>query len=349
MRLLDVLHAAEDQDESVELALLRETEPEDTLRAAWLLAVTVSVSTTDFKAVLGLIWPGIESDRAIAALDASPYVEASSEGYRVTSSLRPAVAADFFMHDEPFAIKAHVLLAELEEHKRVAFSKQNLSTGDLGEAARWREWFREVRLAYYAAVVDPADSLSRFIRLFVHPPHDDADAARQWLTSLVLRQSTHFFAQPRELGFFRAFETYTRGDNPASALDRLSSICADGSEDLYTAFSLYIAGVVESINADPRRIIGAQETLRHSVELSEKLGILETEVKARRSWCEAAISLINASAGVPGNMGGILREARGLIGPTKTAPRSTGAKLWWQGICGQWRNWTGRSFVTRIR
>ena len=68
------------------------------------------------------------------------------------------------------------------------------------------------------AVVDPADSLSRFIRLFVHPPHDDADAARQWLTSLVLRQSTHFFAQPRELGFFRAFETYTRGDNPASAL-----------------------------------------------------------------------------------------------------------------------------------
>ena len=54
MRLLDVLHAAEDQDESVELALLRETEPEDTLRAAWLLAVTVSVSTTDFKAVLGL-------------------------------------------------------------------------------------------------------------------------------------------------------------------------------------------------------------------------------------------------------------------------------------------------------
>ena len=55
---------------------------------------------------------------------------------------------------------------------------------------------------------------------------------------------------------------------------------------------MYIAGVVESINADPRRIIGAQDTFRHSVELSEKLGILETEVKARRSWCEAAISLI---------------------------------------------------------
>ena len=317
MSLLDVARKAKDSSEDVDLALLKATENENSIRGAWLLASCISISPEHFTTLFHELWPSCDADRALADLKASPWLDTGGDGIRIVTSIGSAVVSDFFLRDESNAIRAHTRLAQLEGSKLTALNvskPRSTPSEQFAGASASDGWFAYVRQSYYLAVPNPSDAAWRFMTAFVHPPVADTDGARQWLTSLVLRQASHFFGQPREFLFFRAFETFTRGDNPAVALPALSQVRNDALADPFTAFSLYLIGVLESLSRDPASVVRALTTLERAARLSQDLKLLDVEVRARRSLCEAAISVLNAETQLSeGELRNVVSEAQGLV------------------------------------
>lgn len=234
-----------------------------------------------------------QPERAIADLDASPLVEVGDDVLRVVDPAQPWLVGDFFQRDPVAARNAHDLLAQLEEYKRTAEELEDPGDSDasavpaaerlLGDhGVSESVWFAIGRHAYYLAAIKPSDSLQEFVEAFARPPHFDPDGARQWLTSLVLRQEAHLDSKLRELSFFRAFHTFTQGV-PSAALNKLRRVCEAGPEDAYTALSLYLAGVIEGTSRNPQTVAHAVTTLTSSIRLSDQLELLENEVRARLS------------------------------------------------------------------
>lgn len=303
MNLLEVLRDA--GDEQAGLALFRATTAKDTRRLAWLLAVGLDLAESEVAGLLTRLWEGIDAERAITDLASSPLVDIGGDSLRIVDSARRTLVDDFFSSEREVALKAHVLLAELEQVKQAHHDPPDGPCGAPGDDAQAESgsedaWFASVRRAYYLAAVAPSDSSRDFIDLFANPPRADPEGARQWLTSLVLRQERCLDAQSRELSFFRAFETFTRA-YPADALDTLRQIGVAGPEDACTALSLYQAGVIEGTSSNAEAVTRALTNLTRCIRLSEQLQLLENEIRARRSYCDTIIHLINVDAGSDSN------------------------------------------------
>ena len=266
MNLLGLVRQAQESGDDGEMALFRATASHDTLRAAYVLAASMGRTPADLRTLLSQLWDDVDPSQAVDGLADWPLVEQGPDEWRIGASFARALLDEFRRSEDAAWQSAHRLLVDLE--------LRSVSTTDDSQ-----RWFAQARAAVYCAGFDPVESVQQLGRVFTDPPHSNPDVARRWLTTLVLLHDGDLTARPREHAFFLAYDIYSVGV-ATQALEQLGQFIHDPTADPYSAFALYLAGVLRGLS----RAESGLYLLRNSIELSETLGLVEPEIRARHSY-----------------------------------------------------------------
>lgn len=267
----------EDVTEVVEAFLGASTEAE--VRAILLLSVCLDAAPEVLASLAGLIWGDGARGAQVAVwqLTDSPLVEVVAEGIRVTPEVGPVLALHFQSTDPEAFYQAHQHLVHVEEER---FTREMASED---EWVQQDAWLARSRQAFYLSPLAPASAADEFGTAFATAPVGDAQAARMWLSTLVLRQESWFGPQARLLAFFHGFRAYVAGDR-VRARREFEAVLADGLEDRYQA----IAGHLFAL------CLPLQKRLPHlqtSIALSRTTGLVENELMARNSQITTHLAL----------------------------------------------------------
>jgi tetratricopeptide (TPR) repeat protein len=258
--------------------LIAEDTPLPLRRLVWMLSVCLDTQPDSLLDLASRVWPDDhELVKWAGALPTWSFVEEAAEGWRLVPDLAPTVARRFREAAPKEFAHAHQILADIE---RVQLAQEDVPD-DFDPNA---EWFTRSRLAFYLAATTPADSVEEFGVAFETAPAEDAQTARMWLSTLVLRQEDLLQEYGRVVTFFEAFRAYVT--NRRQQAQRLfGAVIAEGARDRYHAIAEHLLGVC--LPVDERRLA----LLEASVDLSHHLGIVQNEVMARNSLVSTVIAL----------------------------------------------------------
>jgi hypothetical protein len=225
------------------------------VRAAELLAISLSLSTDELDELLRTVFDITPPDGWADVLRALPVIESEASGLVCKATAAEALAAAFHARDPDAFRVAHELLVDLERERRDAGLEES---GDI--------WFFDVRVAFYLAGADPSASVAQFERGFLETPGDGTTAARMWVTSMVLRQQRLLADHERELSFFRGFSNYVTGRVEEARQD-LGKVVDEPRDDRITAVAEHLLAVL----VRDRDLVRATDLCRRAVERSEQL------------------------------------------------------------------------------
>ncbi|MFD7338497.1 hypothetical protein ACFV98_21180 [Streptomyces violascens] len=248
-------------------------------RAAMALSVSLTANGADLANLLEEVW-GDEKAYAtetVEALVQAPFVELTTAGWRMNASLAPRIAGRFLKEDGSSFRRVHEFLRTIEKQRLEAVESADKGT-DPAEI-----WFTKTRLAFYLAGLDAGDAAYKFGEAFETAPRREQNAARMWLSTLVLRQAPLLGDHSRAVRFFEGFRAYMSGRSDEAG--RLFSEVIEGNtEDMYQAISIHLREICVRQPAD--RIKGLTE----SIGLSRQLELRENEVMARNSLIVAHLA-----------------------------------------------------------
>jgi len=248
-------------------------------RAAMTLSICLTAQPDELHSLVTEVWPGndMEAAAAIERLLAAPFVEETAAGWRLNSMLAPRIALHFMYNDPSEFQQAHAILAD-RERRKIDELESNLSDFD-----DVNQWFVKSRLAFYLAGIHAAEAADRFGEAFESAPQRDLNAARMWLSTLVLRQEPMLSNHARVISFFMGFRSYVAGKRE-EARQHFEVVISEGIEDLYQAIGLHLYALCF------RQGDAGIKILTDSVELSKRLELSENEVMARNSLISAHIT-----------------------------------------------------------
>lgn len=326
--LQETIATAEELGEDWELPLFYAAAGQDVVRAGRALSITIGLPREDLAMLLAELWPSMEDPAAVVEeLMRWPIAREGPNTVEVVEVLASSLAQDFADESPEEFSRAHELLVALEERNEIADDPDE-------------NWFVRGRIAYYLAGLRPVDSVEEFGQLFANAPSSDRVACRVWVTSLVLRQEYLLEDEGRVLAFYRAFRAYVLGDRQA-AREGFEFVLRAAGEDVYTAISLHLLGVVLR-RRDPER---ASRLLQQSIQLSEQLGLLDNELMARNSVIWGNYDAACASGAVETELQDLLVLARTNAQRMRAAEAEVGENL----AAGVWRTALVMQWLTDTR
>lgn len=273
MTLAAVVSRARVQERNVEADLFLSVASDAETHMAMLLSVSVELGHADLAAISESVWGGDEDwGSALRQLQRWPFVSRSTSGLRIVGPIGAALAIQLQEAHPPVFLRAHEILAALEEEQEVGANPEE-------------QWFARGRIAYYLAGIDERRSAAAFRDTFADAPVFSRPLARMWLAGLAIHQEYLLGSESRTVEFFRGFRQYVSGHRQ-EAERSFALVFEDGVEDVYSAIAMHLWAVIVGTRPGTRgrRILG------NAIELSDQIGLVDNAVMARHTLTWSVVS-----------------------------------------------------------